>query len=400
MLVKGRSESAPRIAGNRNQGAPLKSFIRIASHHVWLPLLILLPIMASTRSMAQENLPSAPSPASDASPQHGLPGEPQSPATPPQNGPDAGKASANGAIQGVVNDREGAVYQGVAISLTQPATRPPAPALSAISDADGRFAFASVLPGPFVLTASAEGFTTQKIYGILHPGETFQAPAIVLLVSAASSEIHVYSASKVEIAQFEMIQEEHQHVLGIVPNFYVVYSPDAPALNSRQKFHLAWRSSIDPFGTLFIGAAAGVEQATNAFSGYGQGAQGYAKRFGAGYADNFIETMIGGAILPSLFRQDPRYFWKGTGTIRQRTLYAIANSVICKGDNGHWQFNYSGILGGLAAGGISNLYYPASDRSGISLTLQNALLGVAESAVGNIFQEFVARRFTPKSPNP
>jgi hypothetical protein len=78
--------------------------------------------------------------------------------------------------------------------------------------------------------------------------------------------------------------------------------------------------------------------------------------------------MIGSAILPALLKQDPRYFYKGTGTTRSRILYAIANSVMCKGDNGHWQVNYSGILGGAAAGGISNLYYPASDRNGISLT--------------------------------
>jgi hypothetical protein len=232
------------------------------------------------------------------------------------------------------------------------------------------------------------------------PGESYKAAPIVLPVSMATSEVRVNSSTRVEVAQMEMVEEEHQRVLGIMPNFYVVYAHDAPPLNTRQKFHLAWRSSVDPIGTVIIGATAGVEQATNAFSGYGQGAQGYAKRFGANYADNFIGTMIGGAILPSLLKQDPRYFWKGTGTVRSRVLYAIANSVVCKGDNGKWQFDYSGVLGGLAAGGISNLYYPASDRSGISLTLENALLGTAESAVGNIFQEFVARRFTPKLPSP
>ncbi len=109
--------------------------------------------------------------------------------------------------------------------------------------------------------------------------------------------------------------------------------------------------------------------------------------------------MIGGAILPSLFKQDPRYFYKGTGTIRSRAMYAIANAVICKGDNGRWQPNYSGILGGLAAGGISNLYYPASDRSGVELTFENALIGTAEGAVQNLFQEFVVRRLTPRLPN-
>jgi hypothetical protein len=108
--------------------------------------------------------------------------------------------------------------------------------------------------------------------------------------------------------------------------------------------------------------------------------------------------MIGGAILPSLFKQDPRYFYKGTGSIASRAMYAIANSVICKGDNLRWQPNYSGILGGIAAGGISNLYYPASNRSGVQLTFTNALIGTAEGAMQNLAQEFLVRRLTPKLP--
>lgn len=148
------------------------------------------------------------------------------------------------------------------------------------------------------------------------------------------------------------------------------------------------------------GAVAGAEQAGNAFKGYGQGAQGYGKRFGAYYADNFTGNMIGGAILPSVFKQDPRYFYKGTGTITSRTLYAIANTVICKGDNGHWQPDYSGILGDLASGGISNLYYPPSNRSGVDQTFLTVLVVTGEGAVQNLFQEFVVRRrLTPHIPH-
>jgi len=143
---------------------------------------------------------------------------------------------------------------------------------------------------------------------------------------------------------------------------------------------------------------AGYEQANNDFPGYGQGTKGYAKRFGANYADNAIATMIGGALLPSLLKQDPRYFYKGTGTVRSRALYAIANAVICRGDNGHWQVNYSSIIGGLAAAGISNIYYPASDRNGASLTFENTLIGTGGTAVGNLFQEFLVKKLTPHLP--
>jgi hypothetical protein len=115
----------------------------------------------------------------------------------------------------------------------------------------------------------------------------------------------------------------------------------------------------------------------------------------AAYGDALIGTMIGGAILPSLLRQDPRYFYKGTGSTRSRILYALANAVVCKGDNGHWQADYSGILGALAAGGISNLYYPAGSRNGAELTFENTLIGLGGSAVGNLFQEFLVRKLTP-----
>jgi hypothetical protein len=142
-----------------------------------------------------------------------------------------------------------------------------------------------------------------------------------------------------------------------------------------------------------------VEQAQNHFRGYGQGAQGYAKRFGAGYADTVAGTFVGSAILPALLKQDPRYFYKGTGSTPSRLAYAIANSVICKGDNRRWQVNYSNILGNMAAGGISNLYYPAQDRDGAGLTFENAAIGIGASAIANVFQEFVIRKLTPKAAN-
>jgi hypothetical protein len=188
-------------------------------------------------------------------------------------------------------------------------------------------------------------------------------------------------------------------VLGVLPNFYVSYIPNAAPLTPKQKFKLATMTVIDPFTFVFVGGAAGVQQAQDHFRGYGQGAEGYGKRFGAGYADTVSGTFIGGAILPALLKQDPRYFYKGTGSKALRFLYAIANAVICKGDNRHWQPNYSNMLGSLAAGGISNIYYPAQDRNGVGLTFENAALGIGGSAVSNLFQEFVIRKLTPKLPH-
>lgn len=338
----------------------------------------------------QQAQPAVPVPAADAA----LLSAPETPAaaaqqTPAQNSP--------GSIHGVVVDREGTACEGAHVSLSQAGPAAPA-ARVAITGSDGRFVFGDLPAGPFTITIFSEGFATQTITGSLRLGESYEAPPVRLLVTAAQSEVRV-SASEQEVAQELFKEEEQQRIFAFIPNFYVAYAPDAPPLTSRQKFHLAWRSSIDPITLLATGFSAGMEQADNSYKGYGQGAQGYAKRFAASYADSFIDVMIGGAILPSLLKQDPRYFYKGAGSAQSRIFYAVANSVICKGDNGHWQPNYSSLTASLAAGGISNLYYPAADRNGVSLTFENFGIGIATSAVENIFQEFVVRKLTPKLTN-
>ena len=304
----------------------------------------------------------------------------------------------NGSIHGVVKSVDGTAYEGARVDLEQSHSEAPLTTTQR-TDSVGAFNFANLPAGEFKLTISSKGFVTQSISVVLRAGEALDAPTIVLPVASTTSVVEVSAASQVELAQVQLNIEEKQRVLGVIPNYYVSYDPNAVPLISRQKYQLAWKTTIDPVTWFITGAFAGVEQATNTFPGYGQGAQGYAKRFGANYADVFAGTMIGGAILPSLLKQDPRYFYKGTGSIRSRAMYAIANAVICKGDNGRWQPNYSGILGGLAAGAISNLYYPASGRSGVELTFESELIGTAESAVQNLFQEFVVRRLTPKLPH-
>ncbi len=267
-----------------------------------------------------------------------------------------------------------------------------------LSGNDGQFSFANIAPGPFQLTITSAGFATQLYSGILGSGETRIVPQIALAVATNVTEVQV-GVSQTEVAEEQIKVEEKQRVLGVLPNFYVSYIPNAVPLNSKQKFKLAWKTVVDPFTLVFVGGAAGVEQAQNHFRGYGQGAQGYGKRFGAGYADTLTGTFIGAAILPSLLKQDPRYFYKGSGSTPSRILYAIVNSVICKGDNRHWQANYSNILGNLAAGGISNLYYPAQDRNGAGLTFENGAIGIGGTAVANLFQEFLIRKLTRKIPN-
>jgi hypothetical protein len=147
----------------------------------------------------------------------------------------------------------------------------------------------------------------------------------------------------------------------------------------------------------FLGAGvyAGLEQAGNRYPEYGQGMEGYVKRYATGYADAVAGIFIGNAILPSLLKQDPRYFYKGSGPVRSRLLYALASSVICKGDNHRWQPNYSFILGSVAVGGISSLYVPSGNASGASLVFQNALIRIGQGSLGGVLQEFIIPRLTP-----
>jgi hypothetical protein len=247
------------------------------------------------------------------------------------------------------------------------------------------------------MSFSAPGFAAQQKSGVLHPGENYLFPPVALAVAENTVDIEV-TLSREQVAEDQIKVEEKQRLFGVLPNYYVSYDPKAVPLSTKQKFELAWKTTINPFSFGLIGVVAGIEQADNTFSGYGQGAQGYAKRYGAAYADLASGTFIGSAILPSLLKQDPRYFVKGTGGLKSRFLYAIANSVSCKGDNQRWQPNYSFIIGDLAAGGISNLYYPAQNRNGAGLTFENALIAIGAGAVGNVFQEFFGRKLTPHAP--
>jgi|SRR5215469_10509548 len=299
-----------------------------------------------------------------------------------------------GSISGTILDQTGAVSVGANLHLSFGAQN----SFREIkSGNNGQFLFSNVTPGPFVLTVSATGFTIREFSSDLSPGQTYIVPPILLVVAPAVTEVHVKESplTPVQVADLQIGEQEKQRVLGIFPNFYVSYEEEAVPLNTRQKFRLAWKTSLDPFTFVGTAALAGVQQATNTFSGYGQGAEGYFKRLGASYADVVTSTYIGSAILPSVLKQDPRYFYKGKGSTGSRILYALGSPMICKGDNMRWQPNYSNVAGVFASAGISYLYYPESDRKGGGLFVQNSLIRIGELSFEGILQEFVIRRLTP-----
>jgi hypothetical protein len=300
-------------------------------------------------------------------------------------------SQAMGRIYGTVTDPHGNVVAGASVTLE---TEPSKTQQTLVTESSGSFTFPDLTAGSYRISIAAKGFADWEVSDIaLTVGQYYDIPEISLKVAPANTNVEVVF-TPYEEAEEEIQEQEQQRILGVFPNFYTSYIWRAAPMTSGQKFRLAVRTSIDPVTFGIAAATAGIEQGTNSFSGYGQGADGYAKRFGASYADDVIDTFIGGAILPSILRQDPRYFYKGTGSVTSRALYAISTVVICRGDNGRWQPNYSNVAGNLISAGISNLYYPASNRTGAAVTIDNALINTAEGAASALLQEFLLKKIS------
>jgi Carboxypeptidase regulatory-like domain len=297
-------------------------------------------------------------------------------------------------ISGIVLDANGGTLSGAAATLTSAKTREQRISLSG---ANGDFSFAGLPAGNFKLTIASPGMDPFVLPVIaLGVGERRELPNISMAIAGTTTEVRV-SVTQTELAQEQVKAAEQQRVLGVLPNFYSSYLWDAAPLDSRQKFDLAFHSIADPVEFLATGVIAGAEQANNTFPGYGQGAAGYAKRYGAAYADDVLGRLIGSAILPSLIHQDPRYFYKGSGSVRSRAFYAISRAVVTRGDDGRTEPNYSRLFGSFAAGGLANLYYPRADR-GLGLTLGDGAVSIAGHAADNLIREFLLRRLTPSVP--
>ena len=219
--------------------------------------------------------------------------------------------------------------------------------------------------------------------------------------SQDSAQAPASEKSQHDKAEQQLKEQEKQRVLGVLPSFNVSYRSDAVSLTAIQKLSLAFHSSIDPvtFGAAFL--VAGYHEGMHDDIGFPWGIKGYGERSGAAYLDAFNGTMIGNGILPAILHQDPRYFRLGHGTTTHRMLYALMTNVACKHDKtGKWEPNYSNVLGNIASGGISNLYYP-SDGSGIGQTFTNGFIVTAEGGFGSLFQEFwpdISRKFLHKDP--
>jgi hypothetical protein len=296
-----------------------------------------------------------------------------------------------GVIVGTVVDPNDDAIPGATVILESPSLKSPR---TIASNDKGFFQFNDVEPERYQVKIRAEGFadwTSPEV--ALKPGQYIILTVPRLQIAIAFSSVTVgYSAE--EVATEEVKLAEKQRIFGFIPNFYVSYDQNAAPLTAKLKFQLAAKVSYDPITFVGVGVAAAAEQAGN-HPNYPQGWKGFGERYGAAYTNGFTDIMIGGAILPSLLHQDPRYFYQGTGTTRSRILHAVSSAFVCRGDNGRPQPNYSTIGGDLASAAISNAYYPASNR-GAGLLLGNFLIGTGQRAAANLAQEFILRRLTHK----
>ena len=300
-----------------------------------------------------------------------------------------------GTLVGTVTDLGGDILAGATVVLKGP---DPGDSRTVTSNDNGFFSFSNIKPGvPYHINVSAKGFTNWSSPEVtLTPGQYLELPpgklqlAVVVTSVTAAATPEQIATQQVEIA-------EKQRVLGFIPNFYVVYDEHPVPLTPKLKFRLAARTMTDPITILGSAFVAAINQAAN-YPHFGQGWDAYGQRFGASYANGVTDIMIGGAVLPSLLHQDPRYFYKGIGTNKSRTFYALASPFRTKGDNGRWQPNYSGLGGYLASGAIANTYYPESNR-GPGLLFRIFGIDVAADMANGLIQEFLLRKLTPSAKN-
>jgi hypothetical protein len=297
-----------------------------------------------------------------------------------------------GDILGTVTDINGDPVPNATVELKNSVTND---RRTIVTPENGFFQFNDVEPGvAYTIGVHAKDFADWSSSNIvLDPAQFKILTGVQLQIQTEVTQVQVrYDPVQVATEQFKM--QEQQRVFGFIPNFYVAYDQNAVPLTAKMKFKLALRVSVDPVTVAGVLGISAIRQAGDT-PDYGQGWGAYGKRIGANAADGFSDIMIGGAILPSLLHQDPRYFYQGTGSTGSRVRHALFNPFIARGDSGKWEPNYSSIGGDLASSALSNLYYPKSNR-GPGLVFGNFAIGTAERMGASLAQEFVIARFTKR----
>ena len=305
----------------------------------------------------------------------------------------AAVAEPTGAIQGKVTDASGAAILGAVVTIEGADGN----SRTTVTDADGAFQISSLPLANCNVKISASGlsdWTAADVPASVNPESN---PLLVILEVAPTVTTVTVGVSPQELATEQLHQEEKQRALGIIPNYYVTYEPHPAPLSPKQKLHLALKTLLDPATFAGAGITAGIQQEMNSYHQFGQGGEGFAKRFGAAYGTAANDILITSVLANSLFHQDPRYFYSGQGTKGQRAWYAVKSAFLTKGDNGKWQPPYSTVTGMIASAELSQTYLPGS-RTQYTL-LGRSLMFHFGGLVGlNLAQEFFLKKLTSNTP--
>jgi len=302
-------------------------------------------------------------------------------------------AEGSATVAGTVLDVSGATVSGADVWLSR---GDGSQLHTMLSEANGEFAFAKISAGSYRVTVNAKGFSrfTSAEFAVTAQ-QAYQVPDVSLSVATANMELTVRPTEFIAAEQIRA--EEKQRLVGFFPNFYTSYIYDAAPLTAKQKFSLAARGTFDPVAMLGVGIAAGIEQSTNAYAGYGQGAAGYSKRFAAKFADGRSSDFLTHAVFPALLHQDPRYYYQGSGSVKSRIAHAVTSAVLTRSDSGRTVFNSSYLLGDMCSGALSNLYYPKANR-GANLVFTNTAVGLAGRVGTNLMREFLSKHLSTNVP--
>jgi hypothetical protein len=318
-----------------------------------------------------------------------LPDAPLPKSEPQNSGQQTLHEEGSASVAGTVLDVSGATVSGADVSLmetdgTQLHTM--------VSEADGEFTFTKIPAGSYLVTVNAKGFAPfASAEFAVAVRQAYGVPEVSLSVARANIEVTVRPTELIAAEQIRT--EEKQRIIGVLPDFYTSYVYNAARLTTKQKFSLATHATFDPVAMIGVGLAAGIEQASNSYAGYGQGAAGYGKRFAAKFVDGRSSDYLTHAVFPVLLHQDPRYYYQGSGSVKSRLVHAINSAFVVRSDSGRSMPNYSYLLGDLSSAALSNLYYPKANR-GAGLVFTNTAVGLAGRIGLNIVREFLSKRLT------
>ena len=228
---------------------------------------------------------------------------------------------------------------------------------------------------PAGISAEESAGTQPETGQVASPAKTAPVVQQAPLLSAENQKLH------------EKLHGKHPRLFWIFPTYTVVDSKSTSPLTARGKWQLFMKDKTDPFTFGWVAFEAGLAQANNDFSAYGQGAAGYGKRFGAGLADETSSAFFGIFLFPSALHQDPRYYRLGAGPFTKRFGRALIGPISTHRDSGGRTFNWAGILSSTARSGLSNAYYPKGHR-GAGATFSRVAIGIPFSMLGQLFNEF------------